>query len=275
MVWSVSVVAQAAHPTPRWGSEAIDPAGYNIPALKARYLLDHLPETGAVLEVGSGSGKFLRTMQEHRPNLRVHGCDIQAWTPSPGIDFRVMTRDIPYPDATFDAVLVVDVLEHVDDPEHTLDEITRVLKPDGRFVGFVPVEGEPRSLYTLYRGLLGDDLYVRTKHHVHAFRYRELVDLLESRFELADTSHAYHVLGHAMDATFFAAAHLPRLAKFWWRDNKYYAGDNGNSQSPFVFALNRLLELGNALAYVESRVFAKHRLGVAGLLFEARPRRQM
>lgn len=48
-------------PIPRWGSEAIDPEGFNIPSLKARYLLDHLQATGSVLEVGSGSGKILRT----------------------------------------------------------------------------------------------------------------------------------------------------------------------------------------------------------------------
>jgi ubiquinone/menaquinone biosynthesis C-methylase UbiE len=261
---------EGSETTPRWGSEPIDPRGFNLPSLKARYIIDHLPHTGSVLEIGSGSGKFLRTLTVQRPELRVHGCDIADWeAPDPDIDFRVMERDIPYPDASFDAVLVVDVLEHVPDPAHLLDEARRVLKPTGRFIGFVPIEGEPRSLYALYRRLLGDDLYVRTKHHVQSFTHAGLSKLLEERFQLVDTSHAYHVLGHAMDATFFAAAHLPQLQKFWWRDNKYYAGDAA-PQSPFVFALNRLLELGNALAYLESRLLAKHRLGVAALLFEAR-----
>ncbi len=119
------------------------------------YLLAHLPTRGAVLEVGSGEGKFLRTMTVERPELRVHGCDIREWeVPQPGVEFRLMTRDIPYADATFDAVVVVDVLEHVPEPEHMVAEIARVLKPDGRFVGFVPIEGEPRSAYAVYRRLL-------------------------------------------------------------------------------------------------------------------------
>jgi SAM-dependent methyltransferase len=256
-------------PIPRWGSEAIDPAGFNIPSLKARYLLDHLPEHGKVLEVGSGSGKILRTLAAHRPGLHVHGCDIADWTPPAGIEFRLMGSDIPYEDASFDAVLVVDVLEHVPDPEHLVREIVRVLKPEGRFVGFVPIEGERRSFYALYRKLLGEDLYVRTKHHVNAFTYADVARLLDSRFHLADTSYIYHWFGHAMDATFFAAARLPQLAKFWWQDNKYYAGKQ-TQERPLVFALNRLLELGNALAYLESRVLAKRRMGLAGLLFEAR-----
>lgn len=255
-------------PIPRWGSEAIDPKGFNIPSLKARYLLDHLPRTGSVLEVGSGSGKILRTLAAHRPGLHVHGCDIADWTPPEGIGFRLMTNDLPYDDATFDAVLVVDVLEHVPDPEHLILEIVRVLKADGRLVGFVPIEGEPLSLYAFYQKLLGKDLYVRTKHHINAFTHADVARLLAGRFDMVDTSHAYHLLGHAMDATFFAAARLPQLAKFWWRDNKYYAGKQ-TGESLFVIALNRLLELGNGLAYLESRLFAKHRMGVAGLLFEA------
>jgi SAM-dependent methyltransferase len=258
-------------PAPIWGSQPIDPAGFNLPALKVRYLLAQLPETGAVLEVGSGDGKILRTLTAQRPELRVHGCDIRDWaSPDPGIEFRVMTRDIPYADATFDAVLVVDVLEHVDDPAHLLAEIARVLKPTGRFVGFVPIEGEPRSLYTLYKKLLGDDLYARTKHHVQAFTHADMARLLGAHFELVDVSHAYHALGHAMDATFFAAAHLPRLATFWWRENRYYAAAP-KTTSPLAFAMNRLLELGNALAYVESRLLAKRRLAAAGMLFQARP----
>jgi len=260
-------------PTARWGSEAIDPDGFNLPALKAKYLLDHLPASGDVLEVGSGDGKILRTLAAQRPELRLHGCDIRNWdAPAPRVEFRVMTsRAIPFAAASFDAVLVVDVIEHVDDPAFLIGEIARVLRPTGRFVGFVPIEGEPRSLYALYRSLLGDDLYERTKHHVQAFRHADMERMIGAHFELADVSHAYHVLGHVMDATFFAAAHLPRLGRFWWRENKYYAADAG-SKGPLAFALNRMLEVGNVLAYLESRLFAKRRLAAAGMLFDARPK---
>jgi ubiquinone/menaquinone biosynthesis C-methylase UbiE len=255
-------------PIPRWGSEAVDPTGFNIPSLKARYLLHHLPDRGSVLEVGCGSGKMLRTLAAHRPGLEIHGCDINDWQPPENIKFRLMTSDLPYEDATFDAVIVVDVLEHVPDPAHVVQEIVRVLKPGGRLVGFVPIEGEKGSLYTVYRALLGDDLYVKTKHHVHAFTYADVTQLLANRFDIVDSSHIYHWLGHAMDATFFAAACLPQLATFWWRDNTYYAGKQAK-QSALVYGLNRLLELGNAVAYWESRLLAKHRMGSAGLLFEA------
>ncbi|QFU10229.1 Ubiquinone biosynthesis O-methyltransferase [Rhodobacteraceae bacterium THAF1] len=39
-----------------------------------------------------------------------------------------------YPDASFDAVVCVDVLEHVQDLQQVLDNVARVLRPGGRFL---------------------------------------------------------------------------------------------------------------------------------------------
>ena len=51
------------------------------------------------------------------------------------IDYRVgYGEDMPYEDAAFDAVVCVDVLEHVSDLDKTLSEVARVLKPGGMFL---------------------------------------------------------------------------------------------------------------------------------------------
>lgn len=43
-------------------------------------------------------------------------------------------EQMPYPDATFDRVVCVDVLEHVEDLTQVLAEVARVLKPGGLFL---------------------------------------------------------------------------------------------------------------------------------------------
>jgi ubiquinone/menaquinone biosynthesis C-methylase UbiE len=45
---------------------------------------------------------------------------------------------IPAPDASFDAILCSEVLEHVPEPTHALDEFTRLLKPGGKLILTAP-----------------------------------------------------------------------------------------------------------------------------------------
>ena len=93
-----------------------------------------------VLEVGSGSGgaaewtdaeiigvdnAFGRTAERKRPNLIEHPGSVTA---------------IPMPDASFDVVLCVDMLEHVSgaDRPRAIAELTRVLAPGGRLIVTFP-----------------------------------------------------------------------------------------------------------------------------------------
>lgn len=45
---------------------------------------------------------------------------------------------LPFPDASFDAVIASEVLEHVSDDQVALDEVMRVLKPGGTMAATVP-----------------------------------------------------------------------------------------------------------------------------------------
>ncbi len=249
-----------------WGVDAIDPKGPNLPALKARFLLDHVPERGSVVEIGCGEGKLLRTIARRRPGLDLHGCDVrEPRTPPDVFTFRRIENGLPYASASMDAVLLFDVLEHVPDPAGTIAEAARILRPGGRLVAFVPVEGEPASFYSLFRLALGADTYARTKEHIQAFRHRELRELVERRFELLEVRYAYHLLGQAMDASFFAAARLPFVRNFWWKDNVYYNAQP-KKQSASSRVLNLLLEAGNFAAWLESTLLASVRTGSAGVL---------
>ena len=261
----------------RWGEKHIDVRARDLPALKARYLLDNLPHAGRVLEVGCGGGRLLNTIAAVRPELDLYGCDIRPlrYTPSSFHFDLVALGDsaFPYPARTFDAVVMFDALEHFADPAAALSGAAAVLKPTGRLVSFTPLEGQPLSFYRLFRRILGDDLYARTKEHIQAFSEASLRRLLEKDFELIDHAYAYHLLGHLMDAALFALLTSPRLSSRFWVENPFYEDlERGSSGGSRHSPLGALLRAGNAIAYVESRALRRVRHGAAGLLFVATPR---
>jgi hypothetical protein len=127
------------------------------------------------------------------------------------------------------------------------------------------------SFYRLYRALLGQDLYARTKEHLQAFSEVDLRTLVEQEFVIRDRRFAYHLVGQLMDATLFALMKFPAVRARFWETNPYYAEDEPNAESsPSVFGA--ALRAANALAYAESRLLGRSGFGAAGILFTATPR---
>ena len=85
-----------------------------------------LPETGRLLDIGCGDGALDALLQERRPDLQVEGIDVLV-RPETRIPVKPFDgRTVPFADGTFDAVLLVDVLHHTDDPAVLLREARRV-----------------------------------------------------------------------------------------------------------------------------------------------------
>ena len=257
---------------PQWGTVVVDPAGASLPSLKVKFLLDRLPARGRLVEIGCGGGKILRSIARFHPGLELHGCDVRDPHEPPDVySFRridVESARLPYDDASFDVVLVFDVLEHVPDPRALLAQAARILRPGGKLVAFVPVEGERFSFYTLYRALLGKDVFVETKDHVQAFTHASLRRLFDERFDVREVRYAYHALGQAMDASFFAAHKLRTLKSYWWKDAAIYHGEKKES-GPLTKALNFAVDAGNALAWLESKLLSRSETAAAGVLVDA------
>jgi len=99
-----------------------------------RTWLDSAPPQTTVLDAGCGEGVLV---DEYRSRLAIEGLD-----PNYSSD-RVRTgslTSLPYPDATFDRALCLDVLEHLtfDEQPRALAELHRVLRPGGLLLVSVP-----------------------------------------------------------------------------------------------------------------------------------------
>jgi len=89
----------------------------------------------AVLDIGCRDGGLRRFLP---PDIRYQGIDINPDFVGPDILIQDITGGIPFPDATFDYVFCIEVLEHVPNPYGTMSEIHRVLRPGGVLTLSVP-----------------------------------------------------------------------------------------------------------------------------------------
>lgn len=85
-----------------------------------------------ILDLGCGKGRFASHLRT--AGAEVIGVDLSAamLAEAGGIDrARASSRRLPFADATFDAVIAIEVLEHVGAIDATLAEARRVLRPGG------------------------------------------------------------------------------------------------------------------------------------------------
>ncbi|HTC44379.1 MAG TPA: class I SAM-dependent methyltransferase [Steroidobacteraceae bacterium] len=255
-----------------YGDFAPDPARRDLPGLKARWLIEQLPPAAdpVVLDYGAGEGKHLHLIRTVRPQARVVGVDIRAAHSAVDFEFHQVAANarLPFADATYDIVISCDVLEHVADINQSLEEISRVLRRGGSFVGFVPAEGGPGP-HALFR-LLDPHIYRDTKDHGHAYTRRELLELFSSRFRIVRLAYSYHLIGAALDAAFFASFKIPvlgaKMEQFWrGQENDIYRA-RALTQTRRSVA-SRLVQLANGAAYHESMLLRNVAFGAKGLHF--------
>ncbi len=122
-----------------------------------------------VLDVATGTGAVAERLVR-RFGCRVTGIDQSAdmlaaareRLAGGGLADRVTllrgeAENLPFPDATFDALTVTYLLRYVDDPAAVLRELARVVRPGGVVASLefgVPPRALPRAAWRLYTGVV-------------------------------------------------------------------------------------------------------------------------
>ncbi len=169
---------------------ALDPSHYDVglanEATREAWLkkvLSQLPAGASLLDAGAGEcayRKYCGHLRYVSQDLAKYdgtgevGLQMGSWDTS-RIDIVSDITDIPVADASFDAVLCTEVLEHVTDPVAALNELERVLKPGGALIITAPFVS--MTHFAPYHYATGFNRYFYEHHLQHdGFDIIELVE---------------------------------------------------------------------------------------------------
>jgi len=142
-------------------------------------------ESPVILEVGCSSGFLLREMREQIPQAMLIGSDFisgplealhESLPDLPLLQFDLV--QCPLADTSIDAVVALNVLEHIEDHEGALRQMFRILRPGG--IAVIEVPAGPRLF----------DVYDKLLMHWRRYRLGELRALAQQcGFEIRRASH--------------------------------------------------------------------------------------
>ena len=137
-----------------------------------------LPASGRMLDAGGGTGRVssrLRTMIDDvvvcdvsLPMLKQAKLKGRLWTVQSHIE------QLPFPDDSFERILVVDALHHFCDQRQSIQELMRVLKTGGRLV----IEEPNIDKFIIKWVALAEKLFLM---HSHFFSSDEIVAMINDQ----------------------------------------------------------------------------------------------
>lgn len=237
------------------GRDEVRLGGRNLGALRLERTVDALLETpGHVLLLGCGAGRYTRALTRYLPGRTVIGGDLSRHALTEAVAARggpnylaLDAQQLPFTDASFDAIVFLDVLEHVPEPDRLLAECARVLKPGGVLHYFLPLEDEPGTLYRLLQRNWPIPIHRWKRDHVGHIQRFSRGDVLRRTWAaglpVVETSYSFHLTGQIHD-----------ILDYWNRERT--AGGKGLLPPSAVQKITRVAFIATwRLAYLEDRFY--------------------
>ncbi len=204
--------------------------------------------SGRMLEIGCATGFLLD--EARRIGWEVYGLDLSSWAvrfAREKLNLKVEDKsleEVGFTPNYFDAVIVSDVIEHLSDPQKTLQEIRRVLKPTGIIYISTP------DIDSLLSKILKARWWGIQQAHLYYFSKKTLSRLLDSS--------GFKVIAYGSYARVFSVSYWARRLCGY---NKFLGG-TFKFVSKVLFLQNKLLKIS---FYDQIELFARKKRSLSSI----------
>ena len=155
-----------------------------------------LPTSGRLLDAGGGTGRIAERLRDQVDQIVIADSSLkmlQQANDKGGLDaVGSHTEKLPFPDGSFERIIVVDAYHHLTDQGSSLAEFWRVLAPGGRLV----IEEPDIDRFAVKLIAIAEKLALMRSHFVRAERIAERLAGMGADATVERENHAAWVIAN-------------------------------------------------------------------------------